>query len=134
MVGQEHHGRGGGAQHRALGVTDGAGKCLGNVDLAAPQAAVLHAQVRHQRIAAVQHQPHELAAAADAGERAALQPPREISSSSYMAADRSGIQHLNVRHGPARHPAVQPAPDNLEVPPHMYLSDTKLLIGEDKKA
>ncbi|MDZ7814059.1 MAG: ubiquinol-cytochrome c reductase iron-sulfur subunit [Ideonella sp.] len=27
-----------------------------------------------------------------------------------------------------------PAPDNLEVPPHMYLSDAKLLIGEDKKA
>ncbi len=27
-----------------------------------------------------------------------------------------------------------PAPDNLEVPPHMYLSDNKLLIGEDKKA
>jgi ubiquinol-cytochrome c reductase iron-sulfur subunit len=25
-----------------------------------------------------------------------------------------------------------PAPDNLEVPPHMYVSDTKLLIGEDK--
>ena len=24
------------------------------------------------------------------------------------------------------------APDNLEVPPHMYLSDTKLIIGEDK--
>ncbi len=28
----------------------------------------------------------------------------------------------------------KPAPDNLEVPPHMYLSDNKLLIGEDKKA
>ncbi len=28
----------------------------------------------------------------------------------------------------------KPAPDNLEVPPHMYLSDTKLLIGDDKKA
>jgi len=28
----------------------------------------------------------------------------------------------------------KPAPDNLEVPPYMYLSDTKLLIGEDKKA
>ena len=28
----------------------------------------------------------------------------------------------------------KPAPDNLEVPPHMYLSDTKLVIGEDKKA
>ena len=28
----------------------------------------------------------------------------------------------------------KPAPDNLEVPPHMYLSDTKLLIGEEKKA
>ena len=27
-----------------------------------------------------------------------------------------------------------PAPDNLEIPPHMYLSDSKLLIGEDKKA
>lgn len=27
----------------------------------------------------------------------------------------------------------KPAPDNLEVPPHMYLSDNKLLIGEDKK-
>ena len=27
-----------------------------------------------------------------------------------------------------------PAPDNLEVPPHMYLSETRLLIGEDKKA
>jgi ubiquinol-cytochrome c reductase iron-sulfur subunit len=27
----------------------------------------------------------------------------------------------------------KPAPDNLEVPPHMYLSDTMLLIGEDKK-
>jgi ubiquinol-cytochrome c reductase iron-sulfur subunit len=28
----------------------------------------------------------------------------------------------------------KPAPDNLEVPPHVYLSDTLLLIGEDKKA
>ncbi|OIN91981.1 MAG: ubiquinol-cytochrome c reductase iron-sulfur subunit [Comamonadaceae bacterium CG1_02_60_18] len=28
----------------------------------------------------------------------------------------------------------KPAPDNLEVPPHMYLSDTKLLIGDDKHA
>ncbi|MET0207836.1 MAG: ubiquinol-cytochrome c reductase iron-sulfur subunit [Burkholderiaceae bacterium] len=28
----------------------------------------------------------------------------------------------------------KPAPDNLEVPPHTYLSETKLLIGEDKKA
>jgi ubiquinol-cytochrome c reductase iron-sulfur subunit len=28
----------------------------------------------------------------------------------------------------------KPAPDNLEVPPHMYLSDTTLVIGEDKKA
>ena len=27
----------------------------------------------------------------------------------------------------------KPAPDNLEVPPHMYLSDTRLLIGEDDK-
>lgn len=28
----------------------------------------------------------------------------------------------------------KPAPDNLEVPPHMYLSDSVVLIGEDKKA
>ncbi|HVO07951.1 MAG TPA: ubiquinol-cytochrome c reductase iron-sulfur subunit [Burkholderiaceae bacterium] len=28
----------------------------------------------------------------------------------------------------------KPAPDNLEVPPYMYLSDTRLLIGDDKKA
>jgi len=28
----------------------------------------------------------------------------------------------------------KPAPDNLEVPPHVYLSETKVLIGEDKKA
>lgn len=28
----------------------------------------------------------------------------------------------------------KPAPDNLEVPPHMYLTETKLLIGEDKTA
>ena len=28
----------------------------------------------------------------------------------------------------------KPAPDNLEVPPHRYLSDTRLLIGDDKKA
>lgn len=28
----------------------------------------------------------------------------------------------------------KPAPDNLEVPPHMYLSDVKLLIGEDRSA
>jgi ubiquinol-cytochrome c reductase iron-sulfur subunit len=27
-----------------------------------------------------------------------------------------------------------PAPDNLEIPPYMFLSDNKLLIGEDKKA
>jgi ubiquinol-cytochrome c reductase iron-sulfur subunit len=27
-----------------------------------------------------------------------------------------------------------PAPDHHEVPPHMYLSDTKILIGDDKKA
>ncbi|MEJ2175672.1 MAG: ubiquinol-cytochrome c reductase iron-sulfur subunit [bacterium] len=26
-----------------------------------------------------------------------------------------------------------PAPTNLEVPPHMYLSDNKILIGDDKK-
>jgi ubiquinol-cytochrome c reductase iron-sulfur subunit len=30
--------------------------------------------------------------------------------------------------------ANKPAPDNLEVPPHTYLSDSRLLIGEDKKA
>ncbi len=28
----------------------------------------------------------------------------------------------------------KPAPDNLAVPPHMYLSENRLLIGEDKKA
>ena len=28
----------------------------------------------------------------------------------------------------------KPAPDNLEVPPHMYLSDTSIVIGEDKLA
>jgi len=28
----------------------------------------------------------------------------------------------------------KPAPDNLEVPPHMYLSDSRIIIGEDKKA
>ncbi len=28
----------------------------------------------------------------------------------------------------------KPAPDNLEVPPHVYLSDSRLLIGEDKNA
>ena len=28
----------------------------------------------------------------------------------------------------------KPAPDNLRVPPHMYLADTKILIGEEKKA
>ncbi len=28
----------------------------------------------------------------------------------------------------------KPAPDNLEVPPHMYISDTRLLIGESKVA
>jgi ubiquinol-cytochrome c reductase iron-sulfur subunit len=28
----------------------------------------------------------------------------------------------------------KPAPDHMEVPPHMYLSDTKILVGEDKKA
>jgi ubiquinol-cytochrome c reductase iron-sulfur subunit len=28
----------------------------------------------------------------------------------------------------------KPAPDNLEVPPHMYLSDNRLLIGEDKNS
>jgi ubiquinol-cytochrome c reductase iron-sulfur subunit len=28
----------------------------------------------------------------------------------------------------------KPAPDNLEIPPYMFLSDSKLLIGEDNKA
>lgn len=27
----------------------------------------------------------------------------------------------------------KPAPDNLEIPPHYYLSDAKILIGEEKK-
>jgi ubiquinol-cytochrome c reductase iron-sulfur subunit len=27
----------------------------------------------------------------------------------------------------------KPAPDNLEVPPHKYLSDTRILIGDDSK-
>jgi ubiquinol-cytochrome c reductase iron-sulfur subunit len=30
--------------------------------------------------------------------------------------------------------ANKPAPDNLPVPPHMYVSDTRLLIGDDKQA
>ncbi|MDF3036286.1 MAG: petA [Paucimonas sp.] len=28
----------------------------------------------------------------------------------------------------------KPAPDNLEVPPHMYIGDTKLVIGKDEKS
>ena len=28
----------------------------------------------------------------------------------------------------------KPAPDNLEVPPHMFLSDSRLIIGQDKQA
>jgi ubiquinol-cytochrome c reductase iron-sulfur subunit len=28
----------------------------------------------------------------------------------------------------------KPAPDNLEIPPHKYLADTKILIGDDGKA
>ena len=28
---------------------------------------------------------------------------------------------------------AKPAPTNLEVPPHVYLSETRILIGEDKK-
>jgi ubiquinol-cytochrome c reductase iron-sulfur subunit len=28
----------------------------------------------------------------------------------------------------------KPAPDNLEVPPHMYVSDSVVVIGEDKQA
>ena len=28
----------------------------------------------------------------------------------------------------------KPAPDNLQVPPYMYLSDTRLVIGEDKNS
>ena len=28
----------------------------------------------------------------------------------------------------------KPAPDNLRVPPHMYLSDSRILIGEDEKS
>jgi ubiquinol-cytochrome c reductase iron-sulfur subunit len=28
----------------------------------------------------------------------------------------------------------KPAPDSLEVPPHVYLSDSRILIGEDKRA
>jgi len=28
----------------------------------------------------------------------------------------------------------KPAPDNLPIPPHTYLSDTRILIGEDSKA
>ena len=29
--------------------------------------------------------------------------------------------------------ANKPAPDNLEIPPHKYLSDTRIIIGVDKK-
>ena len=28
---------------------------------------------------------------------------------------------------------AKPAPTNLEVPPHVYLTDTRIMIGEDKK-
>jgi ubiquinol-cytochrome c reductase iron-sulfur subunit len=28
---------------------------------------------------------------------------------------------------------AKPAPTNLEIPPHVYLSDARILIGEDKK-
>ena len=28
----------------------------------------------------------------------------------------------------------KPAPDNLKVPPHMYVSDSRILIGEEKRA
>jgi ubiquinol-cytochrome c reductase iron-sulfur subunit len=30
--------------------------------------------------------------------------------------------------------ANKPAPDNLEVPPHMYMSDSRILVGEDTAA
>jgi hypothetical protein len=43
------------------------------------------------------------------------------------------LPRLDLRHGRPR-VQEQARPDNLEVPPHMYLSDTRLLIGEDKKA
>jgi ubiquinol-cytochrome c reductase iron-sulfur subunit len=28
----------------------------------------------------------------------------------------------------------KPAPDNLEIPPYKYLSDAKIIVGEDGKA
>lgn len=28
---------------------------------------------------------------------------------------------------------AKPAPDNLEIPPHMYVSDSRIVIGQDKK-
>ncbi|HZG69507.1 MAG TPA: ubiquinol-cytochrome c reductase iron-sulfur subunit, partial [Herpetosiphonaceae bacterium] len=28
----------------------------------------------------------------------------------------------------------KPAPDNLEVPPHMYVTDNRIVIGEEKRA
>jgi ubiquinol-cytochrome c reductase iron-sulfur subunit len=42
------------------------------------------------------------------------------------------LPRLDLRHG-GRVFKNKPAPDNLEVPPHVP-ADTKLLIGEDKKA
>jgi len=43
------------------------------------------------------------------------------------------LPRLDLRHG-GRVFKDKPPPDNLEVPPHMYLSDSRLLIGEAKQA
>jgi ubiquinol-cytochrome c reductase iron-sulfur subunit len=84
------------------------------------------------------HQARVLVASASAPTWAA-RLPTSSSRAAALAARRLAGRLLCPCHGSTFDLAGRvfknkPAPDNLEVPPHMYLSESKLLIGEDKKA
>ena len=96
--------------------------------------------------AALRAQREPLDQAGDPGRRRHLHPPRLLAESTSSFPGRSprcptdwAGGFLCPCHGSTFDMAGRvykdkPAPDNLEVPPHVYLSDSRILIGEEKRA
>ncbi len=63
---------------------------------------------------------------------------KEVGAASDMGADWPGGYYCPCHNSrfdlAARVYKGQPAPTNLEIPPHRFVSDAKIVVGEDQKA
>ena len=81
----------------------------------AHQQLPAHAQVGEERLVVIQGEPHVLAAAFGAGERAADHRGGEAGRASGVTADGARVQHRGGGDGPAEHVAFEARADGLDL-------------------